>query len=258
MSPPRGRFADVNKKSTALDRLIHKFCTDGYGSSQIAVADRVDVPSASGYSLTNQVAHLRARERFEEILHSLPTMSYAERQELNEVWRPTGEGSYGGVGGRVPVLTTINRASQAEWPRLRSQLAALSFGPDDIAGRLQTAMDEVDRLGPTSATRLVAICNPLRMIPNYSLHNTGYWPGKFICLQMLMDEALLDAEYMHRAEQVIRDNPRNKPSGHAIMASNDLLLDVLCSHFTNGKVVDTWGIRTFLYWLAEQYAAWGE
>lgn len=240
-----------------LDRLVAEFRTDGYGSSEIAVADRVDVPSGGGYSLADQVAHLRARERFEEILRGLPTMPHAERQRLKEVWRPTGEGSYGGVGGRVPVVTTIIRASPAEWERLRAQFAALSFGHDDLADRLQTAVDEVDNLGPTSATRLVAICDPQRVIPNYSLHNTGHWPGKFVSLQMLIDEELLDIEHSRRAEQVLREHLGSKQSGRAVVASNDLLLEVLRPSFTEDDSVDTWGMRTFLYWLAEHYAAWG-
>ena len=231
----------MNDEAARIERLVAEFRTDGYGSSEIAVADRVAVPSGSGYSLAGQGAHLRARERFEEILRRLPTMLYAARHQLEEVWRPTGEGSYGGVGGRVPVATTINRASPAGWATLRVQLAALSFGQGDLADRLQTALDGVDNLGPTSATRLVAICDPQRVIPNYSLHNTGHWPGKFVSLQMLMDEELLDAMHLRRAEQVLREHPRSKPSGRAVVESNDLLLDILRPYFTEGDAVDTWG-----------------
>ena len=207
---------------------------------------------ADGYDLAREVGHLQARERFEEILRSLPTMPWAERQRLHEVWRPKGEGSYGGVGQIVQLGSFIDRASEPEWESFRSELSALCFGTDSLADRLQSAVDEIRGLGWASATRVVAVLDPQRVIPNYSLHNAGRWAGKLENLQMLMDERLLDAERLRRAEQMLHEHPRSKPSGRAVVESNDLLLDILRPHFSEGDSVDTWGMRSFLRWLAER------
>ena len=99
---------------------------------------------------------------------------------------------------------------------------------------------------------MVAVVDPQRVIPNYSLHNPGRWAGKLDGLQMLIDEGLLDAEARSRAETVLREHPRSKPSGRAVVESNDLLLEILRPHFTDGDYVDTWGMRTFLHWLSER------
>ncbi|MDE0675991.1 MAG: AAA family ATPase [Acidimicrobiaceae bacterium] len=239
--------------SERLARLVVEFRRHGKDSA-IAVADGVATEGGSvgGYSLADQDVHLRARERFEEILRRLPTMPHLERQQLKEVWRPKGQGSYGGVGQIVQLGSFIDRASEAEWERLSGQLVALCFGEDNLADRLQTAFDEIYGLGWASATRVVAVIDPQRVIPNYSLHHAGRWAGKLVCLQLLIDEGLLDSETRHRAETVLREHPRSKPSGRAVVESNDLLLEILRPHFTDGDSVDTWGMRTFLYWLSER------
>ena len=239
--------------SERLARLVAEFRRHG-NDSAIAVADGVATEGGSvgGYSLADQDVHLRARERFEETLRRLPTMPHPERQQLKEVWRPKGQGSYGGVGQIVQLGSFIDRASEAEWERLSGQLVALCFGEDDLADRLQTAFDEIYGLGWASATRVVAVIDPQRVIPNYSLDHAGRWAGKLVCLQLLIDEGLLDSETRHRAETVLREHPSSKPSGRAVVESNDLLLEILRPHFTDGDSVDTWGMRTFLYWLSER------
>ncbi|MCY3609727.1 MAG: hypothetical protein OXG57_14935, partial [Acidimicrobiaceae bacterium] len=106
--------------SERLARLVAEFRRHG-NDSAIAVADGVATEGGSvgGYSLADQDVHLRARERFEETLRRLPTMPHPERQQLKEVWRPKGQGSYGGVGQIVQLGSFIDRASEAEWERLR-------------------------------------------------------------------------------------------------------------------------------------------
>ena len=232
-TPARSATADQDP-SERLARLVAEFRADGY-------------------SLGDAADHLHARERFEEILRRLPTMPHADRQQLKEVWRPTGEGSYGGVGQIVQLISFIDRATEAEWDTLRQQLAALCFGTDSLADRLQSAVDQVSGLGWTSATRVVAVCDPRRVIPNYSLHNQGRWSGKLDALQLLVDEGLLDADIRHRVERVLQDHPRSKPSGRAVVESNDLLLEILRPHFTDSDSVDTWGMRSLLYWLSERH-----
>jgi len=240
--------------ATRLARLVAEFRAVGLDSA-IAAADRVGTErgNVGGYSLDDQGAHFRARERFEEILRRLPTMPHAERQQLKEIWRPKGEGSYGGVGQIVQLASFIDRASESEWETLRRQLVDLCFGQGDLAVRLQSAVDEVHGLGWASATRVVAVLDPQRVIPNYTLHNPGSWAGKLDSLQMLMDEGLLEPDVRHRAETVLHEHPRSKPSGRAVVESNDLLLEILRPHFTEDDWVDTWGMRTFLYWLSERH-----
>lgn len=243
-----------------LDRLAAGFRTDGYGASEIAVADHVAVPGGRGYSLADQAVHLRARERFEKILRGLPTMPYSECQKLKEVWRPKGRGTYGSVGPNVWLGKFIDGATEAEWERLRRQLVALCRGEDDLADRLQAANDEIYGVKLASATRVVAVLDPHRVIPIYPLYSDERWVGKLDMLRMLLDWGVLDADHVRRAEQTLRDHPRcnrHNLSSRAVVESNDLLLEILRPHFTEEDAEDTWGMRIFLYWLVERYAAWG-
>ncbi len=211
---------------------------------------------ADGYSRARESEHLNARERFEKILRELPAMSYADREQVNEVWRkqPGTDADYGGPGNIVQLRSFIKQANEPQWDTLRLKLADLCFGTEDLADRLQSAVGGIQGLGWTAATRAAAICDPQRVIPNYSLYNKGTWAGKLDNLQMLMDESLLEVDTRRRAEKVLQDHPPSKLSGRAVVESNDLLLEILRPHFTDGDVVDTWGMRTFLYWLSERCA----
>ncbi|WP_420440290.1 hypothetical protein [Candidatus Poriferisodalis sp.] len=205
---------------------------------------------SDGYSRERDNAQLLARERFERVLRKLPTMPWADRQQLKELWRKNRNADYGGPGQIVQLNSLIDGANEAEWEALRNQITALCFGGVSLAERLQKAVDEIRGLGWTTATRLAAISDPERVIPNYSLHTNGAWAGKLDNLQMLMDERLLEADTRRRAQRVLRDHPQSKPSGRAVVEANDLLLEILRPHFTDGDVVDTWGMRTFLDWLS--------
>ena len=224
------------------------------------LAQRVAQFRADGYSRARDSEHLSARERFEKILRDLPAMSYADREQVNEVWRkqPGTDADYGGPGNIVQLRSFIKQANEHQWDTLRLQLADLCFGTEDLVDRLQSAVGGIQGLGWTAATRAAAICDPQRVIPNYSLYNKGTWAGKLDNLQMLMDEGLLEVGTRRRAEKVLRDHPPSKLSGRAVVESNDLLLAILQPHFTDGDVVDTWGMRTFLYWFSERYADHGE
>ncbi|MCY3948996.1 MAG: AAA family ATPase, partial [Acidimicrobiaceae bacterium] len=228
--------ADVDPASLVLSARLARMVTEFRRST--------------GYPHAGDEENLRVRERFEAILRGLPTMLHSERQLLKEVWRRQSGADYGGPGQIVQLSSFVDRLNEAGWERLRGQITALCFSGEALADRLETAVGEVDGMGWTTATRLAAISDPQRVIPNYSLYNAGRWAGKLESLQMLTDEGLLEDEHMARAEQVLRDHPRSRPSGRAVVESNDLLLEILRPHFTDGESVDTWGMRTFLYWLA--------
>ncbi|MCY3585504.1 MAG: AAA family ATPase [Acidimicrobiaceae bacterium] len=230
--------ADVDPASLVLSARLARMVTEFRRST--------------GYPHAGDEENLRARERFEAILRGLPTMLHSERQLLKEVWRMQSGADYGGPGQIVQLSSFVDRLNEAGWERLRGQISALCFSGEALADRLETAVGEVDGMGWTTATRLAAISDPQRVIPNYSLYNAGRWAGKLDNLQMLTDEGLLEDEHMARAEQVLRDHPRNRPSGRAVVESNDLLLEILRPHFTDGDSADTWGMRTFLYWLSER------
>ncbi|MCY3892393.1 MAG: AAA family ATPase [Acidimicrobiaceae bacterium] len=228
--------ADVDPASLVLSARLARMVTEFRRST--------------GYPHAGDEENLRVRERFEAILRGLPTMLHSERQLLKEVWRRQSGADYGGPGQIVQLSSFVDRLNEAGWERLRGQITALCFSGEALADRLETAVGEVDGMGWTTATRLAAISDPQRVIPNYSLYNAGRWAGKLDSLQMLTDEGLLEDEHMARAEQVLRDHPRSRPSGRAVVESNDLLLEILRPHFTDGDSADTWGMRTFLYWLA--------
>ena len=213
---------------------------------------------ADGYSLANEGAQLQARERYEAILRRLPTMPHADRQQIKDLWRKRPHRDYGGPGNIVQLGSLIDQATHSEWETLRQQLETLCFGPGDLADRLQAATEGVSGLGWTTATRLVAICDPEHIIPNYSLNRSRTWAGKLDNLRMLLELGLLDAEAGHRAKRVLEDHPRSKLSGRAVVESNDLLLEILQPYFSDGDLVDTWGMRTFLQWLSERQASMDE
>ena len=225
---------------------------------QVKLARLVAEFRRAGYSRDIESEQMRARERLEAILYRLPEIPYADRQQVNELWRKQPGHDYGGPGNIVLLKSLIDRASEAGWAAIQSRLSTLCFGTADVAERLQSAVGEIDGVGWTTATRLVAIGDPQRFIPNYSLYNKGRWAGKLDNLRMLVDDGLLEKEAQRSAEEVLRDHPRSKPSGRAVVESNDLLLEILRPYFTDGDVVDTWGMRTFLYWLSERYAGHDE
>ena len=185
-------------------------------------------------------------------------MPHADRQQIKDLWRKRPHRDYGGPGNIVQLGSLIDQATHSEWETLRQQLETLCFGPGDLADRLQAATEGVSGLGWTTATRLVAICDPEHIIPNYSLNRSRTWAGKLDNLRMLLELGLLDAEAGHRAKRVLEDHPRSKLSGRAVVESNDLLLEILQPYFSDGDLVDTWGMRTFLQWLSERQASMDE
>ena len=97
---------------------------------------------SDGYDLANEVGHLQARERFEEILRRLPTMSYGDRLEVKEVWRkqPGWDADYGGPGNIVQLSSLVDGVSEAAWEQLRDQLVELCWGTNSLADRLRLAV----------------------------------------------------------------------------------------------------------------------
>ncbi len=194
-----------------------------------------------------------ARERFQRILESLPSLAFEDRGQLKQVWS-RGKNTYGSPGQVVHLNSYLNQASSAQWVELRDLLTGLCFGGGDLASRIDTAMSQKG-IGSATATRLAAICHPERFIPNYVLarSSSDNWRGKLEMIELVDELGLLDVAGTREAQEIHLLHREHGGSGAVVMRANDLLLESLRPYFTDDDVVDTWGIRTFLYWLEENY-----
>ncbi len=194
-----------------------------------------------------------ARERFQRILESLPSLAFEDRGQLKQVWS-RGKNTYGSPGQVVHLNSYLNQASSAQWVELRDLLTELCFGEGDLASRIDKAMSQRG-IGSATATRLAAICHPERFIPNYVLarSSSDNWRGKLEMIELVDELGLLDVAGTREAQEIHLLHREHGGSGAVVMRANDLLLESLRPYFTDDDVVDTWGIRTFLYWLEENY-----
>ncbi|WP_428114998.1 AAA family ATPase [Candidatus Poriferisodalis sp.] len=203
----------------------------------------------------DDVPHRRAaRAEFEQVLNSLPSLSYGQRDQLRAVWN-TSKYDYGGAGVAAGMHTALRDVSEADWPRMRDQIYSLCHGPGDLATRFDETIANVRGLGELMATRMLAITWPNRFLPNFLLRTTSsQWPGKLEMIELLDRLDLLDASTADEA-RVLLDATRGARSvGELVVRSNDLLAEVLDPFFGDGDFIDTWGMAQFLYWLDEHYA----
>ena len=129
-----------------------------------------------------------------------------------------------------------------------------------IAERIETAVGSVAGFGYVIATRLLAICNPVDVVPIYLLRkegNDGQVFGKLDMIELLDELSLLDTDGTHEFQQIVQQHKENGDSGVVVMRSNDLLLNTLRPHFADDDTVDTWGIARFLHWFSERQAGHG-
>ncbi|WP_423916578.1 McrB family protein [Candidatus Poriferisodalis sp.] len=110
-------------------------------------------------------------------------------------------------------------------------------------------------IGSATATRLPAICHPERFIPNYVLarSSSDNWRGKLEMIELVDELGLLGVAGTREAQEIHLLHREHGGSGAVVMRANDLLLESLRPYFTDDDVVDTWGIRSFLSWLEDNY-----
>ena len=231
---------DTDDLRSRLARLVNEF--------------RKHSHDGEGYPREDDRQQERARAEFERVLQSLPGMLWKERSIVKEVWTRSGR-TYGSPGRQPSLSKTINDASEQEWLRIRHCLWELCFGDGDPWDRIDRAVEQVSGLGLLVATRLPAICHPERFIPNYVLarSSSDNWPGKLEMVEHLDRLDLLDESSSREAREILQAHEEAGASGEIVMRSNDLLLNALRDHFVDEDVVDTWGIRSFLYWLWHSY-----
>ena len=220
---------------------------------------------ATGYPAERDRKDMQARERHEHTLRSLGEMPYENRLDIKPVWATSNQ-NYGWCGQQASLDGTINRATEASWPGIRDRLAELCFGAGVLEDRIDTTVTAVRGVGPTVATKLLAICHSGDVIPLYLLRRIsshGQALGKLDMIELLVHLSLLDAQHTNEAESIIELHEEHGDCGAAVMGANNLLLAALGPHFTDDGVVDTWGIARFLYWLgwehrSEQTEPWAD
>ena len=225
---------DLN--SPTLEELVQQFRDSGYPDE--------DVPH-----------HRAARAEFEQVLNSLPSLSYGQRDEFRVVWN-TAKYDYGGTGVVAGMHAALRDVSEADWPRMREQIHRLCHGPGELAARFDETIDDVKGFGELMATRMLAITWPNRFLPNFKLRSANSkWPGKLDMIELLDRLDLLDESTADEARELLDASQGVHSIGDLVVRSNDLLEQLLHPFFSDGDVVDSWGMAQFLYWLAEKQDA---
>ncbi|WP_419945777.1 AAA family ATPase [Candidatus Poriferisodalis sp.] len=212
----------------------------------------------NGYPTDDDLEHKAARIGFANILSTLNLLPYADREQVKRVWNRT-RYDYGGSG-QVPGLhRAVNDCSPTEWESIRSLIHDLGYGDGDLASRFDACVTGISGLGELVATRLLALSQPQRFIPNFILRQSpaaakSSWPGKLEMIELLVRLGLLDEEQAITATTLL-DEPESYPqSGALVVTANDFLVDVLGPYFPDSAhSIDAWGIARFLYWLAERH-----
>ena len=205
-----------------------------------------------GYPSVEDLEHEEIRRQHERTLRSIADISFQDRDELKRVWANTRR-NYGSSGNQQVLNKAFNDAAEAAWPQMRDSLEQLCFGDGAFETRIDTAIRDVRGLGPLVATRLPAICHPERFIPIYVLRSSSKFPGKLDMIELLDELELLDEAGSEEVQDVVRLHSEEGQTGAVVMRSNDLLLESLRPHFSDGDGIDVWGISRFLYWLSWSY-----
>ena len=240
-------WRDSGLASLTLDDLVQQFREEGYPDHH------------EGYPDHHAAQHLAARTEYEAMLRSLPDLTYERRDELRNAWKRASNGyDYGGVGVTAGLDGAVRDVSETDWPQMRDGIYALCYGDGDLTTRFDETVASIKGLGQLMATRFLAIAHPQRFLPNFLTHSSNsQWPGKLDAIELLVRLDLLDATAAAEAQALLESPKRAMWSGDLTVRSNDLLLEVLRPHFSDGGsdegIVDTWGMSQFGYWLAERY-----
>ena len=230
-----------------------RWCDERHLVQPLQLAELVAEFRREGYPDDDDPRHKHARSEFERILRSLEDMGFDQREELKSVWS-NAKYDYGGAGITARLSRTLKEVADEEWTEMRSQLHALCFGDGDIASRFDRCVAQVKGLGQLVATRLLAIADPERFIPNFVLRSSNSkWPGKLDAVETLDQLGLLGEAARREAHAVVTEHQAIGDRGALVMRANDLLLETLRPHFADDGVVDAWGMSKFLYWLMERY-----
>jgi len=226
-------------RSERLARLVTEFRAEGY--------------DGAGYPSEDDRQHKRARAEFQEILRSLPRLGYDNCAVVKKVWSNV-KHNYGNVG---PAATHANKlidgASEAQWFHIREHLCELCFGANAVATRID-AVQELSGFRVLIPTKLLAICHPEDIIPNFVVvSESAKFPGKLSAIRCLDDLALLDERAETEAGAIERTHLEHGYSGTIIVRTNNLLRETLRRDFIEDGEVDTWGMSQFLYWLMRRF-----
>lgn len=210
---------------------------------------------ATGYPSDDDHQHELARAEFEQILRLLPETAHDEREAVKAVWNPA-EFDYGSVGyAGAGANRLVNKASEQDWPLIRSELAEVCFGDDDKATRLDRAAASgvLSGVRYVVGTRLLAICQPHEVIPIYLLRKSRKYPGVIDMIEVLDRLDLIGEDDQPGVQKLLTLPDAGLNSGAVVMRANDLLLETLRPHFSDDGDADTWGMSKFLYWVMERY-----
>lgn len=215
--------------------------------------------NGEGYPCDADRQHTQVRAEYEQILRSLPSMSWENRDQVKAVWPMHAQGiNFGGAGlGSGSISKTVNDASAEQWTEIRSTLWELCFGQqDDDAERFDTAVDgPVKGLAELVATRLLAICHPDRFLANFKLQvDDPDWPGTFQLAQLMSALKLLDESGQSEVDALGSFDLSSHVTGAAVARTHTVLVSALEPEFSEDGVPDTWGMRGFLYWLARRFS----
>lgn len=253
--------ASGNKVVKRINQPTHRV-GDEYrrerGTDSVSLEELVQRYREHGYPTDDDREHKAARIGLAEILSDLHLLPHSDREQVKRVWGRT-RYDYGGAG-QVPGLhRTVNDCSPAEWETIRSLIYDLCYGDGDLESRFDACVSGISGLGELVATRLLALSQPQRFIPNFILRQSPVaakpsWPGKLEMIELLTRIGVLDEEHAIAATALL-DEPESYPqSGALVVRANDLLVDVLRPYFPDREYpIDAWGMARFLYWLAERH-----
>ena len=151
-----------------ISRRIEVWCQywEGTDLNSPALEEFVRQFRGAAYPDEETPHHLAARAEFERVLQSLPDLSYERRAELRTVWKKATY-DYGGPGVTAAIDAAIRDVSETDWPPMRDRIHALCYGDDDVAVRFDETTASIKGLGELMATRLLAITQPQRFLPNF-------------------------------------------------------------------------------------------
>ncbi len=186
--------------------------------------------SATGYPTDADRTNKAEREEMAKVISEEGLLGF----DLHEFRSIYNSSRYGSTGPQSALNSSLGQMSAEELDTFAQNLEFLLRGSGPLEDRINALMDKTDRgisgLGESVITKLLAIEYPSEILPVY-VYRGPKGKGKMLKLLDLHEEGLDDLNV-----------------GERFVRSNELLHGRLRPFFGD----DTYGMKTFLYWLLER------